>query len=341
VLDPRINIGIAVVVTALLAGVAAWRIRAVLLLRRVARSEAVAGYLFAAPWIFGLVTLTAGPILASIFLSFCDYDVLHPARYVGLNNYAELLGKDSFYLKTALYNVAYTAGFGIPLGITTSLAIAMLLNSKVTGMSVYRTCFYLPSIVPVVASAVLWTWILNGDPNRGLLNAAWKATVTHWIGWTPPGWLGAAEWAKPALILQGLWGAGSGMILWLAGLQGIPQHLYEAADIDGAGFLAKFRHVTLPMLSPYIFFNLIMGTIGALQEFDRPYVLTGGELSKPFGPLDSLLLPVVYLFKNAFQYFKMGYASALAWILFVIILCLTLVQLKLAPRWVHYEAGPN
>jgi multiple sugar transport system permease protein len=341
VLNPRIPIGIAGVAVTILLCVIVWRVLGILRLRRNARSEAIAGYLFAAPWIIGFVVLTAGPILASILLSFCDYDVLHPARYVGLNNYADLLGQDSVYLKKALFNVAFTAGVGIPLGITTSLAIAMLLNSKVTGMSVYRTFFYLPSIVPVVASAVLWTWILNGDPNRGLLNAAWKATLTHWVGLTPPGWLGAAEWSKPALILQGLWGAGSGMILWLAGLQGVPQHLYEAADIDGAGFWAKFRNVTLPMLSPYVFFNLIMGTIAALQEFDRPYVLTGGDLSKPFGPLDSLLLPVVYLFKNAFQYFKMGYASAIAWILFIIILCLTLIQLKLAPRWVHYEAGHN
>src|SRR5207244_1103723 len=136
-------------------------------------------------------------------------------------------------------------------------AVAMLLNAKVSGMSLYRTLFYMPAIVPVVASAVLWAWVLNGDPNRGLLNALWKVTLTAWFHWAPPGWLGAALWAKPALILQALWGAGAGMILWLAGLQGIPVHLYEAADLDGAGALAKFRHVTLPMLTPYIFFNLI------------------------------------------------------------------------------------
>lgn len=337
-LNPAIPIAIVSILGVIGLGLVIWRAYSVLRLSRMARSEATAGYVFAAPWIFGFVALTAGPIIASIFLSFCDYDVLHTARYVGVNNYVELLGKDSYYLKTALINVSYIAIIGIPLGIVTSLSVAMLLNAKVKGMSVYRTFYYLPSIVPVVASALLWAWVLNGDPNRGLLNALWKSTLGQWFGIAAPGWFGAASWAKPGLILQGLWGAGSGMILWLAGLQGVPVHLYEAADLDGAGWWAKFRNVTLPMLSPYIFFNLIMGTINALQEFDRVYVLSGGDPSEPIGPVDSLLMPVVYLFKNAFQYFKMGYASALAWILFIIILVLTVIQLKLAPRWVHYEA---
>jgi len=337
-LNPAIPI--AIVIGVLVPGMAfvGWRLIKLLRLRRMARSEATAGMIFAAPWMFGFVVLTAGPILASIFLSFCDYDVLHPARFIGLNNYTELFGSDSTNLFKSLGNVFYTAFWGIPLGICTSLAVAMLLNAKVKGMSFYRTFFYLPSIVPVVASAVLWAWVLNGDPNRGLLNAAWKASIGQWFGIAPPGWFGAEQWAKPGLILQGLWGAGAGMILWLAGLQGVPAHLYEAADLDGAGWWAKFCNVTLPMLSPYIFFNFIMGTINALQEFDRVYVLSGGDPSRSIGPVDSLLMPVMYLFKNAFQYFKMGYASALAWILFIIILALTLIQFKLAPRWVYYEA---
>lgn len=337
-LDARIPIGMVTAAALALIVFVSWRVTSLLRLSRMAREEARAGFFFAAPWVIGFVLLTAGPILVSIFLSFCDYDVLHQARFVGVNNYVELLGKDSYYLKTSLVNVTYIAVIGIPLGIVTSLSVAMLLNAKVSGMSFYRTFFYLPSIVPIVASAVLWAWVLNGDPNRGLLNALWKSTLGQWFGLAAPGWFGAAEWAKPGLILQGLWGAGSGMILWLAGLQGVPTHLYEAANLDGAGWWAKFRHVTIPMLSPYIFFNLIMGTIGALQEFERPYVLSGGDPSRPMGPVDSMLMPVVYLFKNAFQYFKMGYASALAWILFLIILALTLIQLKLAPRWVHYEA---
>jgi ABC-type sugar transport system permease subunit/ABC-type glycerol-3-phosphate transport system substrate-binding protein len=337
-LNPAVPVALTSVAAVVALTLAGWRLAALLRLRRLARQEASAGFVFIAPWLFGFVALTAGPILASIFLSFCDYDVLHPARWVGLDNYVQLLGRDSGYLTTSLYNVAYIAIIGIPLGMATSLAVAMLLNTKVLGMPFYRTFFYVPSIVPVVASAVLWAWVLNGDPNRGLLNAGWKSTIGVWFHVPPPGWFGAAEWAKPGFILQGLWGAGAGMILWLAGLQGISVQLYEAADLDGAGAWSKFRHVTLPMLSPYIFFNLIMGTIGALQEFDRVYVLSGGDPSKPIGPVDSLLMPVVYLFQNAFQYFKMGYASAIAWILFIIILALTVVQLKLAPRWVHYEA---
>jgi multiple sugar transport system permease protein len=337
VLNPAISTGLGVGTGVFVLGVVIWRVVTIWKLRRVSRQEAIAGYVFVFPWIFGFFALTLGPILTSLLLSFCDYDVLHAPRFVGTNNYAELLGRDSYYLTKSLGNALYIAVFGIPLGMVTGLAIAMLLNSKVSGMSFYRTFFYMPSIVPVVASALLWTWVLNGDPNRGLLNAAWKATITQWFGVTPPGWFGSAEWAKPGLILQGLWGAGSGMILWLAGLQGIPTHLNEAAHLDGAGWWARFRHVTLPMLSPYIFFNLIMGTIGALQEFERVYVLAGGDPSQPIGPVDSLLVPVYYLFKNAFQYFKMGYASALAWILFVIILALTVIQLKLAPRWVYYE----
>jgi ABC-type sugar transport system permease subunit len=218
----------------------------------------------------------------------------------------------------------------------TGLAIAMLLNSKVRGMHWYRTAFYVPSIVPAIASAVLWSWLLAGDANKGLVNALWKDTLTAWFGIVPPGWFGVAEWAKPGLIFQGLWGAGGGMILWLAGLQGISPSLYEAAEIDGAGRWAKFKNITLPMLSPYLFFNLIMGTIGALQEFDRVYVLGGGDGGT--GPLDSMLVPVLYLFNNAFRYFKMGYASAIAWVIFIIILLLTLVQWKLQKYWVHYES---
>ena len=299
------------------------------------RNEAMAGYLMAMPWIFGFLLLTAGPILASILFAFCDYDVLHPPRYVGLYNFHTLFTDDRELISKALGNAGYLSIIGIPLGMATGLAIAMLLNQKVGGMNAYRTAFYLPSIVPAIASAALWAWVLAGDPNKGLLNALWKETLTSWFAIQPPGWFGSPDWAKPGLIVQGLWGAGGGMILWLAGLQGVPQNLYEAAEIDGAGRFAKFRHVTLPMLSPYIFFNLIMGTITALQEFDRVYVL--GDGNGGAGPLDSMLVPVLYLFNNAFRYFKMGYASAIAWVIFIIILALTLGQWSMQKRWVHYE----
>jgi multiple sugar transport system permease protein len=303
---------------------------------KMARQEAIAGYLMAAPWIIGFLLLTAGPILASLLLAFSDYDVLHAPRYAGLKNFQTLFTDDRELLTKAFYNAAYLSAIGIPLGMTTGLSIAMLLNMQVRGMHWYRTAFYIPSIVPAIASAVLWGWILAGDPSKGLLNAVWQATITNWFGFAPPGWFSVAEWAKPGLIIQGLWGAGGGMILWLAGLQGVPASLYEAARIDGARGWAQFRNVTLPLISPYIFFQLIMGTIGALQEFDRVYVLSGGTGSG--GPLDSLLVPVLYLFNNAFRYFKMGYASSIAWVIFVVILILTLIQLYAQKYWVHYEA---
>ncbi|NKB66578.1 MAG: extracellular solute-binding protein [Candidatus Latescibacteria bacterium] len=291
------------------------------------RSQHLAGYLFAGPWLLGLAVLTAGPIVLSIVYSFCRYDVLHPAEFVGLDNYRRLLFDDPIFWKS-LGNTAFMM-LGVPLGMAVGLGIALLLNAQVRGMQIYRTIFYLPAIVPLVASAILWIWVLN--PEVGLLNA-----LLRLAGWgDPPNWLQSSSWllgSKSALILMGLWSAGSGMIIWLAGLKGIPAHLYEAAQIDGASTWQRFRHITLPMLSPYIFFNLIMGIIGTMQIFTQAYIMTQG------GPDDSTMFYAYYLFNNAFRYFKMGYASALAWILFVVILALTLIQLKTAPRWVHYEA---
>ena len=312
-----------------------WRVSKLTGKSQMARREAIAGYLMASPWIIGFIVFTLGPILMSFLLSFCDYDVLHPARSVGLQNYQYLFTEDRELLGKALGNALYLSAFGIPLGMATGLAIAMLLNMKVKGLNWYRTAFYVPSIVPAIASATLWVWILAGDPNKGLINALWKSTLGEWFHLAPPGWFGVAEWAKPGMIVQGLWGAGGGMILWLAGLQGVSPTLYEAADMDGASGWAKFRHITLPMLSPYIFFNIIMGTIGALQEFDRAYLMGGGDGGT--GPLDSLLVPVLFLFNNAFRYFKMGYASAIAWVIFVIILLFTLLQWWGQKYWVHYE----
>ena len=312
-----------------------FRVRSITANSRMARKEALAGYLFASPWILGFTIFTLGPIIASIFFAFCDYDVLHAPRYAGMTNFNTLFGDDRELLGKALGNVAYLGLIGIPLGMCTGLAIAMLLNQKVKGMTWFRTAFYIPSIVPAIASAVLWSWLLSGDPNKGLINALWKTTLTEWFGWLPPGWFGVPEWSKPGLIFQGLWGAGGGMILWLAGLQGVSPNLYEAASIDGATGWSRFRHVTVPMLSPYIFFNLVIGLIGAIQEFDRVYVLAGGTGGT--GPLDSLIVPVLYLFNNAFRYFKMGYASAIAWVIFVIILLLTMIQWQAQKYWVHYE----
>jgi multiple sugar transport system permease protein len=286
------------------------------------KHESLAGYFFASPWIVGFLIFTLGPIIASIILSFCEYDILHPAKFVGFDHYKRLISDDPIFWKS-LWNTTYMV-IAIPLNMVVGLSIAMLLNTKVNGMSLYRTFFYLPAIVPLVAGSVLWIWVFN--PQNGLLNS-----FLRMIGVEGPLWLQDVSWSKPSLILMGLWGAGAGMIIWLAGLQGIPRHLYEAAEIDGAGWWAKTWYVTIPMLTPYLFFNLIMGVISTFQIFTQAYVMTSG------GPVDSTLFYVYYLFNNAFQYFKMGYASAMAWILFIIILILTLIQLKLAPRWVHYE----
>jgi len=303
-------------------------------LGRMARSEARWGYFCIAPWIIGFLVLTAGPMLASLFFSFTDYDVLSPPRWVGMRNFADMAGPDRQNVVKAFSNAAYLAGVGVPLGLITSLAVALLLNAAVRGIRFYRTAFYLPAIVPIAASSVLWVWLLTPDPSKGLVNAAWGATIGNWMSLPAPGWLTSEAWAKPALILMGVWGAGSGMILWLAGLKGVPTSLYEAADLDGASPSRTFFGITLPMLSPILFFNTVMGFIGAIQEFDRVYIMSanGGN-----GPSDALLVPAKYLFTNAFAYFKMGYASALAWTLFAVILLITLLQFRLARRWVHQE----
>jgi multiple sugar transport system permease protein len=291
------------------------------------RREAVVGFAFISPWIFGFLIFTAGPILASFVLSFCEYDVLHPVQWVGLDNFA-MLPRDPLFWKSLVNTLIMVAA--VPLNMAVGLGIALLLNMDVRGQRFYRTLYYVPAIVPIVAASVLWIWLLQ--PQHGLINVTLRYAGIH-----GPHWLQDADWAKPALILMGLWGAGAGMIIWLAGLKGIPRELYEAAEIDGAGRLNRFRHVTLPMLTPYIFFNLVMGTIGAFQIFTNAYLMTDSEAG--LGPVDSLLFYVFNLFNQAFRYFKMGYASALAWILFLIILALTLINWRLRKRWVVTERG--
>jgi len=309
-------------IVALGAGVAWWSYRDRFRLGRMARHDLAAGVGFISPWLVGFMIFMAGPFVVSIVMSFTQYDVLTPARWVGVRHYVELFTNDPIFWKS-LWNTIFMM-LGIPLGMTVGLAVAMLLNANVKGMSWYRTIYYLPAVVPTVAASILWIWVLH--PTSGMLNI-----LLDKVGLGQPLWLQSETWSKPAIIVMGLWGAGSSMIIWLAGLKGIPEHLYEAAQIDGAGRWKQFVHVTIPMLSPYIFFNLIMGIIGTLQVFTQAFIMTAG------GPVDSTLFYVYYLFNNAFQYLRMGYASAMAWILFVIILVLTLIQLKLAPKWVHYE----
>jgi multiple sugar transport system permease protein len=287
-----------------------------------ARQRTLSFYLFIAPWLLGFVIFTAGPILAALAFSFTNYDIVTPPQFVGLGNYRRLWQDPLFGI--SLYNTLYYVWFAVPLGLITSLLLAVLLNQKVRGTSLYRTLFYLPSIVPTVANSLLWLWLLN--PQWGLINS-----ILRLVGIDGPLWLASANWSKPALILMSVWGSGATMVIFLAGLQGIPEQLYEAAAIDGANRWQSFWRITLPLMTPTIFFNLVLGIIGSFQVFTQAYIMTNG------GPLDSTLFYMLYLFRQAFSYLQLGYASAMAWILFLIISGLTYIQFKLAPRWVHYE----
>ena len=286
------------------------------------RPQWAGGWLCASPWIIGFILFTGGPILFAVIVSFCDYDILNPARFVGLANYRWMFSRDPLFWKV-LGNTVYMV-VGIPFGMALSLGIALLLNLEVRGVAIWRTFFYLPSIVPAVASSILWIWIFN--PQIGLLNNVLAAFGIH-----GPNWLQDEHTSKIALILMGLWSAGGGMIIWLAGLKGISASYYEAAALDGANVWQRFRTITLPLLTPYIFFNLIMGLIATLQIFTQSFIMTQG------GPIDSTLFYAYHLFNHAFRFLQMGYASALGWFLFLAVFALTLLQLKLSKRWVHYE----
>jgi len=283
------------------------------------------GFLFALPWILGFLLFLGYPLFASLFYSFTSYSILTPPRWIGLDNYRELATDDVFHL-TLKNTLVYAIG-AVPLSTVVAIGLAMLLNSKVKGMAVYRTLFFLPSLVPMVALGTLFLWVFNGD--YGLLNAGLRGA-----GVSPPNWLGDPAWAKSTLVLIAMWGCGQAMVIYLAGLQDVPVSLYEAADLDGARSWAKTRHVTLPLLSPVILFNVVMGIIGALQVFAVPYVMFPGG-----APARSTYFFASYLYDNAFQFQRMGYASAMGWVLFLITLALTLAALKLSERHVHYEGG--
>ena len=289
---------------------------------RMAFREAVDGYLFAAPLLVGLIVFTVGPVLASLAISFCKYDIFTAPRFVGARNYAELF-RDPLFWQSLKVTVIYSI-CAVPLGLTLGLAVALLMNQKIRGIALFRTIYYLPAVVSGVAVALLWVWIF--DPSYGLANVALR-----WFGIPPSQWLASPTTSLMSLILMSLWGVGGGMVIYLAGLQSVPQHLYEAAALDGANMWQRFRHVTLPMLSPVIFYNLIMGIIGSFQVFTQAFVMTNG------GPVNSTLFYVLYLFRQAFNYYHMGYASAMAWVLFAIILTLTLVVFRSSALWVYYE----
>lgn len=280
------------------------------------------GLLFASPAIIGLLVFVAYPIAASVYFSFTSYSVLQPPRWTGLENYRTLLFEDPLFYKT-MWNTVYIAVFTIPLSVITALGLAMLLNLNVRGQAFYRTIFYLPTIVPFVASSILWIWIYN--PQYGVLN-----TLLWQVGIPGPGWLSDPNWAKPALIIMNLWTVGGWMVIYLAGLQDVPRELYEAAELDGASWFAKTRHLTIPFMSPYILFSVILMLIGIFQFFTQVAVMTNG------GPADSTRVFALYMYQNAFTYFKMGYASAMAWMLFVLVVILTVVIFRTSARRVYY-----
>lgn len=281
------------------------------------------GYLFISPWLVGFLAFTFWPFLQSIYLSFTRYNIVSPAKWVGLANYQMLLTQDEIFWKSAWVTVKY-AIIAVPLAIFAGVVLALLLNVNVKGITVFRTIFYLPSIVPTVASSVLFMWLLN--PNVGLINR-----ILALVGIQGPAWLNTAPWAFYSLVFMALWGVGGSMVIYLAGLKDIPVHLYEAATLDGANSVKKMRHITLPMMTPVIFFNLIMGIIGSFQYFTQAYVITPTG-----GPQDSTYFYSLYLYNRAWKYMDMGYASAMAWMLFLVIIVLTGLVFRTQKKWVHY-----
>jgi len=283
------------------------------------------GYLFISPWLVGLILFTVGPVVASLVLSFYKWRLISPPQFVGLDNYVTMFTEDTFFWQSLRVTLIYVA-VAVPLQLAFALFLAILLNQKVRLIPLFRTLFYLPSVVSGVAVAVLWLWLYQ--PQFGLVN-----NFLGQLGIEGPAWLVSLRWALPAIIGASLWTVGGTMIIFLAGLKDIPQHLYEAAKLDGAGEWAQFRHVTLPMLSPVIFFNLVLGMIVGFRQFELPLVMTVG------GPVNTTMFYSLYLYLSAFQFLKMGYASALGWVLLLIIMAVTAVQLRLARHWVYYEYG--
>ena len=280
------------------------------------------GYMFIAPWLVGFIVFTAGPMVGLVYLAFTRYPILSAPTFNGLDNFERMVGDRFFFI--SLWNTAYFTFLGVPAQVIWALMLALLLNMRVYGVNVFRTLYYLPTIIPGVASVFLWMYIFN--PDYGLANY-----ILSLVGIPGQAWLWDPELSKPSLIIMELWRVGTMMVVFLAGLQGVPQTLYDAAAIDGAGRLAQFRHVTLPMITPLIFFNLVVGIISSFQIFTAAYIATQG------GPVHTTLFYVLFLYRHAFENLRMGYASLLAWVLFFIILVFTMVQFRMARLWVFYE----
>ncbi|MEA2598650.1 MAG: oligogalacturonide transport system permease protein [Thermomicrobiales bacterium] len=292
--------------------------------RQLRLRRSVAGWLFAAPWLIGFLGFTAGPMLASVYLSFTSYDLMQAPRWIGLANFNRLL--DDPRVWNSIKVTTLFSFISVPVNLLFGLVLALLLNQRIRGLGVWRTLYYLPAIVPAAAMGMLWRWLLDGQ--FGFVNYL----LEDGLGIAGPNWLTSRDWVIPAFIIMSFWGVGVPMVINLAGLQNIPVTLYEAAQIDGASGWRKLRDITLPLLSPVILFNLLIGIIGALQSFTIFFVVTGG------GPNHASETLMLYLYDNAFQFLRMGYASALAWVLFVYILIVTLIVHRFSSQWVYYES---
>ncbi len=292
------------------------------------------GMVFLSPWLIGFLVFTLYPMIASLLYSFSDFKFHQPLQWVGLKNYLALFQDKYFWI--SLRNTGYIVGIGVPLILAFSFFCAALLNIKVPGQSIYRVLYYIPAIVPTIASTLLWIWVLN--PQSGLLN-----TFLGYLGIDGPNWLKDPNWSKPALLLLALWGTGNTMIIYLSGLQDVPIHLLEAAELDGASWWQRMRHVTIPMVSPITVYNMITGVIAMFQYFAQAYIFAriSGQnyagASTVGQPLNSTLFYSVYLYQNGFQFLKMGYASALAWIMFLVILACTILMLRVSERYTYYS----
>jgi len=287
-------------------------------------SQAKWGYIFLIPWLLGLTIFWIGPILASAYFSVMEYDVLSPPQFIGVDNYVRAFTADKQFWPS-LWRTLYYSVVSVPIAVLGSLLLAILLNQGLKGTNIFRTLFFLPHLTPAVALAVLWIWLFH--PSVGPINL-----MLSWVGIEGPGWLTAKQWALPALVIISLWAGigGNTMLIFLAGLQGVPQELMEAAEIDGAGSWSKFRNVTLPMISPTLLFNIILGIIGALKVFTLAFVATKG------GPSYSTWFYALHIYQQAFAYFRMGYGAALAWIFVIVLLAFTYLQMNLSKRWVYY-----
>jgi len=296
------------------------------------RRNLLMGLLFISPAIIGLAIFTIWPMMQSLYYSFTDYNILQPPFWIGLRNYQNLFRDRVFWI--GLTNTLIMVGVALPLHLVFNLAMAFLLNSKIRGQAIYRTIFYIPSITPVVAAAIVWMWIFNGQ--YGILNE-----ILGWFGVQPIGWLSDPNWVKPALIFMGAWFGGNTILIYLAGLQEVPVDLIESADLDGANAWQKTWSITLPMISPVIFYTIIINIIGYFQYFTEAWVMTANREGAAGGPANAAMFYSMYLYQNAFQQLKMGYASAMAWVLFIVVLIVTGLLFFTSRYWVYYRSEGN